>query len=125
MSNNNRGTILICDDDSGVQEAYKLILSDHYQLKLVDNGQEALSVLKTDKIDLVILDLKMPEMDGLQALGRIRQAAPQVPVVISTGYKSAEIALEATRLGCKDYLIKPFEPRDVLGAAARLITAKS
>jgi len=116
-----RETVLICDDDHGVREAYKLILSDRYQLKLVDNGHEAIKALRRRPIKAMILDLKMPELDGLEVLRRVKQAAPATHIVISTGYRSVEVAEEAARLGCHDYLIKPFTPQDVLSAVAKAL----
>lgn len=111
-----RETILICDDDYGVREAYKLILSDQYNLQLVANGSEAVRVLRRRPAKVMILDLKMPEMDGLEVLRRVKQVSPATHVIISTGYRSVETAQEAARLGCHDYLIKPFIPQDVLSA---------
>ena len=111
-----RPTVLICEDDYGVREAYKLILNERYNLKLVNNGREAVKVLKRKAMPVMILDLKMPEMDGIEVLRQVKQAAPATQVIISTGYKSVEVAEEAARLGCDDYLIKPFHPNDVLYA---------
>ena len=116
-----RETILICDDDHGVREAYKLILSDHYQLKLVATGDEALKLLKRQPIKAMILDLKMPELDGLEVLRRVRRVSPSTNVIISTGYRSVETAQEAARMGCHNYLIKPFNPQDVLAAVSRAL----
>lgn len=118
-----RVPVLVCDDDYGVREAYKLILSERYRLTLVNNGREAIKVLKRHPIKVMILDLKMPEMDGIEALRRIRQAVPDTRVIISTGYRSVETAQEAARLGCHDYLIKPFMPADVLQAVAQAFRA--
>lgn len=113
--------VLICDDDYGVREAYKLILSDHYQLKLVDNGHQAVKVLKRQPIKAMILDLKMPEMDGIAVLRQVKEVSPTTNVVISTGYRSVETAQEAARLGCYDYLIKPFTPQDVMSAVTKAL----
>ena len=116
-----RDTILVCDDDYGVREAYKLILSEQYQLKLVTNGREAIRALKRQPAKVMILDLKMPELDGLEVLRRVRQTSPATRVIISTGYRSVETAQEAARLGCEDYIIKPFGPQDVLRAVANAL----
>ena len=115
-------TVLICEDDYGVREAYKLILSEQYELKLVASGREALKILKRQPIKAMILDLKMPEMDGLTTLRQVREASPGTHVIISTGYKSVEIAEECSRLGCDDYIIKPFHSSDVLGAVKKALT---
>ena len=115
-------TVLICEDADGVREAYKLILGEQYQLKLTGNGREALKILKRHPIKAMILDLKMPEMDGLTTLRQVREVSPGTHVIISTGYKSVEIAEECARLGCDDYIIKPFHSSDVLGAVKKALT---
>ena len=111
-----RDAVLVCDDDYAVREAYKLILSERYDLKLAAHGREAIKLLKRQPIKVMILDLKMPELDGLAVLKQVRDTAPATRVIISTGYRSIETAQEAARLGCHDYLMKPFEPKDVLTA---------
>lgn len=116
-----REAVLVCDDDYGVREAYKLILNDRYRLTLVANGHEAVKLLKRQPIKAMILDLKMPEIDGLEVLRRVRKASPKTHVVISTGYRSTEVAQEAARLGCQDYLIKPFTPQDVISAVEKAL----
>ena len=116
-----RTTVLVCDDDHGVQEAYKLILSERYALKIVGSGRDAVKVLRRQAIPVMILDLKMPELDGLEVLRRVRESAPATRVIISTGYRSVETAQEAARLGCQDYLTKPFTPQDVLGAVEQAL----
>lgn len=116
-----REAVLVCDDDHGVREAYKLILNDRYDLQLVATGPEALALLTRRPIKAMILDLKMPEMDGLEVLRQVRKAAPDTHVVISTGYRSTEVAQEAAALGCHDYLMKPFTPQDVLAAVEKAL----
>lgn len=111
-----RDTVLVCDDDYAVREAYKLILGEHYDLKLAASGRDAIKLLKRQSVKVMILDLKMPELDGLAVLKQVKEASPTTRVIISTGYRSVETAQEATRLGCRDYLMKPFNPQDVLGA---------
>ena len=118
-----KDTVLICEDANGVREAYKLILSESYQLKFAGNGREALKVLKRHPIKAMILDLKMPEMDGLTTLRHVRAVSPGTHVIISTGYKSVEIAEECSRLGCDDYLIKPFRAHQVSDAVKKALVA--
>lgn len=110
--------VLICDDDESVRRAYKVILAPAYQLRFVVNGLEALDLLKTFTPDLMFLDLKMPKRHGMEILKDIKRDRPSVPVIVVSGYHSAEVAQDALRDGAVDYLPKPFAPRQILAAAA-------
>src|SRR4051794_3870265 len=92
--------ILIIDDEEGIRESLKLILSDFYELVLTEGGEQALEVLKNDKsIGVVLLDIKMRKVHGLDVLKEIKEKHPKVKVIMVTGYKSVETAAEASRLG--------------------------
>ena len=107
--------ILICDDELGVRESLKLILGDTYNLILAENGTQCLECLKNAKdVGLVLLDIKMPQMDGLDILKKIKEKSPLLNVVIITGYKSVETATEAVRLGASGYIVKPFKSDEIL-----------
>ena len=109
--------ILIVDDEEGIRESLKLILSDHYELLLTDSGEQALECLKNDKnIDTVLLDIKMPRVNGLEVLPKIKELHPDKRVIIVTGYKSVETASEAAKLGVDGYIVKPFKDQDILKA---------
>ncbi len=114
--------ILICDDEEGLRESFKLILSDKYKLSFATNGLEALEMLEKDGApDLVILDIKMPKLSGLEILKKIKDKEPKLPVIIVTGYQSVEMAQEALRSGAADYIPKPFESKQILNAVAKAI----
>ena len=107
--------ILICDDEPGVREALKLILGDHYPLIMTDEGSQCLECLNNDKdIGVLLLDIKMPKMSGLDVLKEIKEKRHDVKVIIITGYKSVETAAEAVRLGACGYIVKPFDAKDIL-----------
>ena len=89
--------ILICDDEEGIRESLKLILADHYELILTDNGEQCLECIENcEDIGLVLLDIKMPKMHGLDLLKAIKEKHPDLNAVMITGYKSVETASEAT-----------------------------
>jgi len=106
---NERKTILICDDEEGVRESFNLILGEDYKLDFVNNGDEALQYLLKVNPDLVIMDIKMPKKNGLEALKELRQQKPNIKVVMVTGYQSVETAAEASKYGISEYITKPFE----------------
>ncbi|MFH1460767.1 MAG: response regulator [Candidatus Omnitrophota bacterium] len=107
--------ILICDDEEGIRESLKLILEKDYDLVFAKNGNECLSALKNkSSISLVLLDIKMPVQNGLEVTQCIKEKFPDKKVIIVTGYKSAEIAQEAAEKGAIDYIVKPFDSKDIL-----------
>ena len=107
--------VLICDDEEGIRESLKLILSDFYELILTKDGTQALDCLgKSEDIGLVLMDIKMPKVNGLDVLKQVNDKYPSLPVIIVTGYKSTETAMEAVRLGASGYIVKPFKSEEIL-----------
>ncbi len=105
--------VLVCDDEEGVRESLKLILSGEYSLSFAVNGEEAVEYVKRHDPDLVIMDIKMPKMNGLEALSQIKKLKPQIRVMMITGYESDDVAAQAMRIGADDYLTKPFDRETV------------
>ena len=107
--------ILIVDDEEGIRESLKLILSDHYDIILSDGGEQALEVLENAKdIGVVLLDIKMRKVHGLDVLKEIKAKHPKIKVIMVTGYKSVETAVEAAKLGASGYIVKPFKSDEIL-----------
>ena len=101
--------ILICDDEEGIRESLNLILGDDYDLAFKTNGKEALDYLKNHSPDLVIMDIKMPLKNGLEALRELRKDKLDLKVIVITGYQSMETARETMKYGISEYITKPFE----------------
>jgi CheY-like chemotaxis protein len=108
--------ILIADDEEGIRESLSLILSENYDLTFAIDGQEALNRLTKEQFDLVLMDIKMPKLDGLEVMKRLKERQISVPVLVLTAYQSMELAKEAVKLGALDYLPKPFERGHILDA---------
>ena len=107
--------ILICDDEENIRETVKLILGYHYSLFLVNSGEQALYTLENNKdIKVVILDIKMPKVNGLDVLTEIKSKYPHIKIVMLTAYRSVEVAAEASRLGASGYIVKPFKSQEIL-----------
>ena len=103
-------TICIVDDEPAILHSLKSILEDEgYQVVVATNGVEGLKVVRSDAPDLVILDIWMPEMDGLETLKRLRAQFPGILVVMMSGHGSIETAVKSTKLGAYDYLEKPLD----------------
>src|SRR3989338_11336988 len=112
--------ILIADDEEGIRESLNLILGDAYDLAFAHDGEETLKAAETNQFALILLDVKMPKLDGLEVLKRLKAADNRTPVVVLTAYQSVELAQEAVKLGALNYLPKPFEREQVLSAVRAL-----
>lgn len=118
--------ILICDDELGVRESLKLILEEKYDISTVEDGNECLKQVLTDsQIEAVLIDIKMPRINGLEVLKQIKSANPKVKVIVVTGYRLVETAQEAIKCGASDYIIKPFAGKDILMAVEKALKTGS
>jgi CheY-like chemotaxis protein len=113
--------ILVLDDDPIVVESVKRLLSaEGYAVMAVERGEEAVGMFSTDGFDLLITDIRLPDMNGLDVLREARERSPGMDVVIITGYPSLEDAREAERLGAFEYMEKPFQPEFLVNVAKRV-----
>src|SRR5437899_3429456 len=107
-------SILVVDDEESILTSLSSILQDEgYEVAVAKNGVEALRAYMTDPPDLMILDIWMPEMDGMEALRRIRELAPTAQVMMMSGHGSIETAVKAIKLGAYDYIEKPLSLENV------------
>jgi DNA-binding NtrC family response regulator len=117
-----KSTILIVDDEPGARESLGVILEDDYQVLSVGNGQEALETLQKKPIDLILLDVNMPDMDGLAVLRKIKEQDEEIDVIMVSALNQARKAVDAIKLGAYDYITKPYEPEDILSTVNRVIS---
>ena len=104
------GTICIVDDEPSILNTLSSILEDErYQVTIAKTGGEALKVIQMEVPDVVLLDIWMPELDGLEVLKRVREQFPHIMVIMMSGHGSVETAVKATKLGAYDYLEKPLD----------------
>ncbi|MGB4582977.1 MAG: response regulator [Rhodoferax sp.] len=107
--------ILVVDDEEVVRLSYaRSLASAHCKVEMVSNGQDALQVMGKRPFDVVLLDLRMPGMNGMTVLSTIKRQWPESEVIIITGYPALETAKEAVSMGAYDYLAKPAGPDDVI-----------
>ena len=104
-----KSKILVIDDEIGPRESMRILFKDNYEVTVANSGEEGLQTIKKDPPDLVILDLKMPGMGGIEVLQKIKAINPQTKVIILTGYGSPETAQQAQKLGVTLCLNKPFD----------------
>jgi two-component system, NtrC family, response regulator PilR len=111
--------VLVTDDERSMRELLAIVLKrEGYDVILAENGQQALAVIQRGTVDLVISDIKMPDMSGVEVLRAAKAADAGLPTIMMTAFASTETAVEAMRLGACDYLIKPFDV-DVLKMKVR------
>ncbi len=107
--------ILIVDDDEALRESLGMLLAaEGYEVVLADRAEPALQQLDAGPMDLILCDLRMPGMDGMELLPQLVQKAPGATVLMMSAYGSSDLAIEALRRGAYDYLAKPFQPSEVL-----------
>ena len=106
--------VLIIDDEPSVVNFLSILLQrEGYEVITAGSGPEALKKFRENPADVVLVDLKMPEMDGLQVLSKIKSMDNETPVIIMTAYASIESAIEAMRKGAFDYVMKPFKVDEI------------
>ena len=121
-----RGGILVVDDEENIRSLLKLTLEEAgYEVDSASNGLEAVQKMSERGFDLVLLDIKMPGMDGIQALCKITIDWPHTAVIILTVVADIDTATKAMKLGAYDYLTKPFRLDDVLLAVQRAMQRKN
>jgi len=114
--------ILIVDDEPNLRRTLALILQRAgYQVTMAASGSEAIKFISDNPFDLVFLDLKMPEISGLDLLPEIRRQLPDVPVLILTAHATLDSAIEAVRRGARDYLLKPIDPEKILARVTQVL----
>ena len=120
-----KSTLLIVDDELGARESLSVILEDDYKIVSVASGKEALEALKKVQVDLVLLDVHMPDMDGIEVLKKIKELDEEVDVVMVSALNMARRAVDAIKLGAYDYITKPYEPEEILSTAARVMDRRN
>ena len=110
--------ILVVDDDEMNLTRTRIILKKNYDVLLASSGMEALHILKTRKIDLVLLDIEMPKMNGFVTFQRMKEFVYEIPVIFLTASGLEGDVVSAIKLGAANYLKKPFQPQELLRRVA-------
>jgi len=108
-SKEEKRSLLLIDDETWFLESLKEILADEYEVNTAAGGKEGVQKYLDNRVDLILLDLAMPEMDGIEVLQRVREVNPWIPVIIMTGHSTIERAETAASLGVQGYIKKPFD----------------
>jgi DNA-binding NtrC family response regulator len=105
--------MLIVDDEISALEALKMIFKEDHEVLTAENGQRALGIIDNEFIDLVILDITMPDINGMEVLKTIKEKAADVAVIMVTATKNLKTVVEAVKLGASDYVVKPFDVEEI------------
>lgn len=115
-----KSNILVVDDEPVARQSLSDILKlEGHNVSSVQNGQAAVEFVRTHPIDLMIVDLRMPGMDGLEVIQVVNQISPETEVILLTAYGSTETAIQALRLRIHDYLLKPASPAQVMASVKK------
>ena len=114
--------ILIVDDDDSLRESLELVLAaESYDVVTAENGETALRLMAETPIDIVLSDLRMPGIDGLELIPQISRRLPGATIILMSAYGTEDLAIESMKRGAYDYISKPFDRDDVLQKVLRAI----
>ena len=115
--------VLVVDDEIDIRETLEFVLRKaSYEVATADSGISAVAAAKASHFDLVVTDLKMPGMDSAETITAIRAFAPDLPIVVATGYASEEATADFMRRGARDYIRKPFDLEEFLAVVKRILS---
>ena len=121
------GKVMVVEDEEDVREAIKLQLeSANYNVLEAENGEEAINILKSESnmvnCGLILCDIRMPKVNGLECIAYFRDQAPGIPIVVVTGFPDTEMAVDLMSKGVKDYLVKPVEKAKLLAVVEKMVS---
>jgi signal transduction histidine kinase len=119
-----RASLLIVDDERGPAESLRMIFKPSYNVFTASGGQQAIDIIHSTPIDVVTLDLRMPQMSGVEVMERIKHFDPDIEVIIVTGYSSLDSALLGLRCGVFDYISKPFDVPQISDLVRRAVARR-
>lgn len=117
--------ILVVDDEFSIRESFSLILEDKYKVLQAASGEAALKTAADQKVDIVYLDIRMPGLDGLETLKRIKEIDPGLEIIMVTALNDVQKANQAVKLGARDYVVKPFDVHNILKLTEQILRKKS
>ena len=117
-----KGSVLVVDDELGARESMRMILKNQFDVSTADNGDKAVAFIEEHDFDVVITDIRMPGISGIELLEKIKETNPVTAVLMVTAYAALDTAKRAMRLGAYDYIEKPFKPDELREAVRRGVT---
>ena len=122
---NKKATILVVDDERGVRQSFNMVLKDEYNILVAGTGEEALEIFTKNTVDLVLLDILLPDIYGIDLLKKFKEIDPNAEIIMVTAVKEIQTAVKAIKLGAYEYIIKPFIVDDVLTVINRALEKRN
>jgi len=119
-----KAAILVVDDENGIRQSFNMLLKDNYTVLLVGTGKEAIDIFTKNPVDLILLDILLPDINGIDLLEKLMETDPNVEIIMVTAVNEIQTAVKAIKLGAYEYIIKPFEVDDVLILINRALEKK-
>ncbi len=116
-----KASILVVDDEYGVLQSFKMVLGSDYNITLVESGEQALKQFSETSFDLILLDILLPDSNGIELLKKIKEIDPDVEVIMVSAVKDVKTAVEAMKFGAYDYIVKPFVVEEIINVVSRAI----
>jgi len=116
-----KATILVIDDEYGIRQSFNMVLKDEFHVLLVENGEEAIRVFTKESVDLILLDILLPDIYGLDLLEKLKKVDPNPEIIMVTAVKDIQTAVKAIKLGAYDYIVKPFMVEEVINIINRAL----
>jgi two-component system, chemotaxis family, chemotaxis protein CheY len=128
QASSTKGKILIIDDEEEVREVLRLQLeSANYNVIEASDGEEGVKMMKLGsnllQVGMIICDIRMPKVNGIEAIDYLKKNAPSIPIIVLTGYPDSELAVSLMKKGVKDYMVKPVEKEKLLAKVAEILAA--
>ena len=118
-------TILVVDDENGIRQSFNMVFKDRFNVLLAENGKQAEDLLTKNPVDLILLDILLPDINGLDLLERLKALDPNPEVIMVTAVKEIQSAVRAVKLGAYEYIIKPFLVDDVINIINRALEKRN
>ena len=125
MDKNTKDTILVVDDEKGVRQSFNMLLKDEYSVLLAGTGQESIEVFTKKPVDLVLLDILLPDTNGIELLQIFKETDPHVEIIMVTAVNETKTAVKAIKLGAYEYIVKPFDVNEVLTLIKRALEKRN
>jgi two-component system, chemotaxis family, chemotaxis protein CheY len=128
QASSTKGKILIIDDEEEVREVLRIHLeSVNYNVIEASDGEEGVKMMKLGsnllQVGMIICDIRMPKVNGIEAIDYLKRNAPSIPIIVLTGYPDSELAVSLMKKGVKDYMVKPIEKEKLLAKVAEILAA--
>lgn len=125
MNRDDRSTILVVDDEHGVRQSFNMVLKDEYNVLLAGTGEKMIEIFTKNSVDLILLDILLPDSNGLDLLANLKETDPNVEIIMVTAVNDVQAAVKAIKLGAYEYIIKPFVVDEVLTVIKRAFEKRS